>query len=196
MHFEADMSVFCVSASCRLLTPSGLVLWARTWGSCIQEVSVGPPTRRSRQPKYIKTGLLFFFSAHLALGGSGSKQEPNVSAENRDTPQVRYQVLKTQGIRPLPELLKTRVIQQNNHYCLCCLFVCVFVCSWKPAFTPHWTWIKELPFEVGSWLGRGRGMGDWDGGRVSDVPWISWRSTSTESPAPSHTHRLHPHLPV
>lgn len=50
VHFEADMSVLCISASCRLLTPSGPVLWARTRGSCIQEVSVGPPTRRSRQP--------------------------------------------------------------------------------------------------------------------------------------------------
>lgn len=97
-----------------------------TWGSCIQEVSVGPPPE-GRASRNIKTGL-FFCTSGFWRGWGGPSRNPTYQQKNRDTPQVWYQVLKTQGIRPLPELLKTRVIQQNNHYCLCCLCVCLF-CS-------------------------------------------------------------------
>lgn len=60
-------------------------------------------------------------------GGSGSMQGPSAYQQKQGHTSSLVPSLKTFGICPLPESLQTRIIQQNNHYCLCCLFACLFV---------------------------------------------------------------------
>lgn len=115
---------------------------------------------------------------------SGSKQEPQRISRNGDTPQVWYQVLKLFGICPLPESLQTCIIQQNNHYCLCCLSVC----SWKPTYSST----LDLNQGTGVEVGESKRVGGWVAGtegRVSDVPWIFFfgATPALRAPAPPTT---------
>lgn len=74
VHSEAEM--FCFSASCRLLTPTGLAVRA-TSGEAVSRwfMFFGPPPLKVA-PAYTQQVI----SAHLALG-SGSEQGPDKSAE-------------------------------------------------------------------------------------------------------------------
>lgn len=112
------------------------------WGSCILEVHFGPPTWRSCQPIYIQV----YTTGHFCTSGFGVQAATLRISRNRDTPQVRYQVLKRRGFALFQS--RFRLVQQKQSL-LPVLFVCD--CSWKPAFTPHWTWIKELVVKWGSW---------------------------------------------
>lgn len=70
------------------------------------------------------------------LGGRGPSRDPTLSAERGDTPQVRYQVLKLNGICPLPESPQTP--HHSTKQSLLPVSSVCFVPD-KPAFTPHWT---------------------------------------------------------
>lgn len=179
MHSEAEM--FCFSASCRLLTPTGLAVRA-TSGEAVSRWFIFLDLRpwRSRQHIYNRSFLLIW------LWGQGPSRDPTNQQKWGHTSRL-VPSLKTFGICPLPESLQTRIIQQNNHYCLCRLFVRLFV--------PENLHLLHTGLESSNWRPKwgveqsGR-TGHWDGGRVSDVPWIlaqhqHWEPRPPPTPSPA-----------
>lgn len=97
--FSCALQGLCsVSASCRLLTPSGLVLWA-TCGEAVSRWFISDLQSEGRASQYI--------TGHFCTSGFGVGVQAGTQCigRNRDTPQVWYQVLKLFGICPLPESL-------------------------------------------------------------------------------------------
>lgn len=146
------MPVFCSSASCRLLTPCGLILWA-TCGEAVSRWSLsGLPTRRLHQLIYNRSFLYIWLGVRVQAGTQRISR-------NGDTLLSLVPSLKTFWTYPLPESLKTRIIQTKQSL-LPVLSVCMFVCSQKRTFSPHWTRIKELMLNGSrisredAWLGR------------------------------------------
>lgn len=121
-------------ASCRLLTLTRLAVWA-TSGEAVSRRFTSDP-RPEGCASWCKTGP-------FCTTGFGGRVQAGTRCivRNRDTPQVRYQVLKRRGFTlfqsrfRLPSFNKTITIVA----CVICLCVYLFVSKRKTAFTPHWT---------------------------------------------------------
>lgn len=118
-------------------------------------------------------------TGHFLKSGFGVRVQAGTHciSRNRDTPQVWYQVLKPIGGLALFQSRFRLVRHSTKQSLLPVLFVRLFLKNLHLLHTGlesrNWQWSGESC--------RAGGRNGWDGGRVSDVPWNSWRSTSTES---------------
>lgn len=79
VHSKAEMPVFCFSASCRLLAPSRLVLWATSGEAVSRRFILDLQPEGSRQLIYNRSFL------HIWLWGQGPSRDPTYQQKQGHT---------------------------------------------------------------------------------------------------------------